>query len=117
MTAGIARGPHSAGSPRIASTATRASAVALCASPGSPATSPIAEMCGTAVRRCRSTGMNPFASSDSPAFSSPRFTVFGRRPTETSTRSKVSSAGTSFPSSATTMPSWVGFRDATFVFV
>ena len=46
-------------SPAIASTATRPSCVALCASIGSPATSPIAKIVGSAVRRCASTLMKP----------------------------------------------------------
>ena len=43
-TAGIARGSNAAGCPAAASAATRPSAIALCASIGSPATSPMANI-------------------------------------------------------------------------
>ena len=58
-TAGIASGSNTALWPAIASIATRASCDALCASIGSPATSPIAKIVGSAVRRWPSVSMNP----------------------------------------------------------
>ena len=51
-TAGIAAFSNTTGSPKMTSIATLASWDALCASIGSPATSPIAKMCGSAVRCC-----------------------------------------------------------------
>ena len=61
-TAGIAAGSNTALCPAMASTATRASCDALCASIGSPATSPIANIVGSAVRRWPSVSMKPLAS-------------------------------------------------------
>ena len=61
-------------------------------------------MCGTFVRRCLSTGMYPRSLTFTPALSSPRLLLFGRRPTDTRTRSNVSCGGTSFPSSVATTP-------------
>ena len=61
-TAGIARGSKPTFSPAITSTATRPSCDALCASIGSPATSPMAKIDGSAVRRCSSTTMKPRSS-------------------------------------------------------
>ena len=75
--------------PRIASTATRASCDALCANIGSPTTSPIAKMEGSAVRRVESTVMNPRWPISTLVLSSPGTAEFGLRPTETSTRSNV----------------------------
>ena len=58
-TAGIACGSNAAGSPASTSAATLPSCDALWASIGSPATSPIARMCGSAVRCCSSTTTKP----------------------------------------------------------
>src|SRR5687768_17882701 len=73
----------------MTSTATRASCEALCASIGSPATSPIAKMFGSPVRRCSSVSMNPFAATLTLVVSRPGIFEFGRRPTATSTRSNI----------------------------
>ena len=91
-TAGIARGSKATFSPAITSTATRPSCDALCASIGSPTTSPIAKIDG-------SCGARLLVDDDEAALdrlrracvSSPGISEFGRRPTETSTRSKVRS--------------------------
>ena len=58
-TAGIAAGSNTALCPAMASMATRASCDALCASIGSPATSPMANTVGSAVRRWPSVSMKP----------------------------------------------------------
>ena len=60
-----ARTPRSR--PAMTSAATLPSCVALCASIGSPTTSPMAKMCGTFVRSCASTGMKPRSSTATPA--------------------------------------------------
>ena len=85
-TAGTASGWKAVGSSQIASIATAASWLALCASIGSPATSPIANRFGSAVRRCRSVSMKPRSSSCAPVCSSPSPALLGRRPVATSTR-------------------------------
>ena len=103
-TAGIACGSNTALWPAIASTATRASCDALCASIGSPATSPIAKIVGSAVRRCGSVSMNPFGSTFTCVVSRPGIFEFGRRPMATSTRSKTCSFSATSPSNVTRMP-------------
>ena len=75
----------------MASTAMRPSCDALCASIGSPTTSPIAKIDGSSVRRCSSTTMKPRASTCTAVRSSPGISEFGRRPTETSTLSNTCS--------------------------
>ena len=115
-TAGMARGSKTVFLPRMASTATRPSCVALWASMGSPATSPMAKMDGPAVRRWASTFTKPFGSSWIPVLSSPSPCEFGFRPTDTSTRSKTSSGGSPGPSKRTRMPLASSFIAATFVF-
>ena len=59
---------------------------ALWASIGWPATSPMAQIRGSAVRRCGSTATKPCLSIWTLVFSRPRPSLLGRRPTETSTR-------------------------------
>ncbi len=49
--------------------------------------SPMAKMCGTLVRICRSTGMKPRSLTSTPAASAPMFLPFGLRPTAISTLS------------------------------
>src|SRR5687767_3753147 len=90
-TAGMASGSKTPLCPAMASIATRASCDALCASIGSPATSPIAKIDDSAVRRCPSVSMNPFASTLTAVASRPGIFEFGRRPTATSTRSNTCS--------------------------
>ncbi len=84
-TAGIAAGSNTALWPAMASMATRASCDALCASIGSPATSPMANTVGSVVRRWPSVSMKPLASTLTPVFSRPSIFEFGRRPIDTST--------------------------------
>src|SRR3954471_2971761 len=71
------RGSKATFSPAMTSAATLPSCVALCASIGSPTTSPMAKMCGTFVRRCASTPTKPRSSTATPACSAPRV---ARRP-------------------------------------
>jgi hypothetical protein len=59
----------------------------LVASIGWPTMSPIAKMCGTLVRICRSTSMKPRSVTATPALSAPIFLPLALRPTATSTRS------------------------------
>ena len=63
---------NAAGSPASTSAATLPSCDALCASIGSPATSPIAKMCGSAVRCCLSTSTKPLSSISTFVFSRPK---------------------------------------------
>ena len=70
-TAGIACGSNATLSPAIASTATRPSCDALCASIGSPTTSPMAKMFGSAVRVASSTSMKPRSSTFTSVLSRP----------------------------------------------
>ena len=69
----------------MASMATRASCEALCASIGSPATSPMANTVGSAVRRWPSVSMKPLAFTFTLVVSRPGIFELGRRPIETST--------------------------------
>ena len=68
-TEGIDRASKALFSPAATSAATLASCVALCASIGPPARSPIAKMCGTFVCICLSTGTIPRSSTLTPALS------------------------------------------------
>ena len=54
----------------------------MCASIGSPTTSPIAKIDGSAVRRCSSTMMKPRSSTSTFVWSSPGIFEFGLRPTD-----------------------------------
>ncbi len=79
-TAGMAALSNAAGSPARTSAATLPSCDALWASIGSPATSPIARMCGSLVRCCSSTATKPLSLILTLVFSSPKPFDLGRRP-------------------------------------
>ena len=87
------RGSKATFSPAMTSAATLPSCVALCASIGSPTTSPMAKMCGTFVRRCASTPMKPRSSTATPACSAPTSPPLGLRPTASRIRSYVCGSG------------------------
>ncbi|OIQ65535.1 hypothetical protein GALL_529050 [mine drainage metagenome] len=69
------------------------SSSALCASIGPRTTSPTAQMPGRLVRQSASATIKPRSSSCSPTTSAPRPSVLGLRPTETISRSTLSTCG------------------------
>ena len=115
-TAGIASGSNATFSPAMDSTATFASWLALWASIGCPTRSPMAQMVGSAVRSCSLTWTNPLSSRWTPVFSRPRFSEFGRRPTETRMASNVIGlSGACFPSKVTLRPDFISWIEAALV--
>ncbi len=115
-TAGIAFGIKTDFLPARTSATTLPSWVALCASIGSPATSPIANILGSDVLISSFTRMNPFESVSAFVFSSPSPPLFGFLPTQMSTLSNSISCF-SFPafSSSTRIPFPVSFSPVNLV--
>ena len=84
-TAGMARLSKAASPWAMTSAATLPSRLALCASMGPVAASPMAKMFGSSVRQSGPVRMKPLSSVLTRVFCSPMSSVFGRRPMATST--------------------------------
>ena len=111
----MARASKADGSPARTSAATLPSRIALWASSGSPATSPMAKIRSSEVRCCSSTTIKPFSSHFTRVVSKPIPWVLGCRPTAMSTLSKACCGLSTSPSNVTSTLSLCSFSEAMVV--